>query len=260
MSVEEATAFSSVKDKFWFGDAFVFQLHTGLRPQELMALFWEDIDFEQGTVRIERACKWVRGSFKRFGRTKNERGNRTIGLAPEHLDLLRAHCAKQQKVIEECKTRGRRYGEPKIEEWVTSERPKQAHLYAEARLIFPNRTGRVPSASCPPYEIKAMLRCAGITHGQTNYRWYDLRHTHATILLSRGEPIHEVADRMGHSRIMLLSRYAHSLKSRLSSGAAVFAELVPIKSNGSGSSSPEQDSQQKTMEKDTESEDDKSDI
>jgi integrase len=260
MSIEEAITFSSVKDKFWFGDAFVFQLHTGLRPQELMALFWEDIDFEQGTVRIERACKWIKGSFKGFGKTKNERGDRTIGLAPEQLDLLRAHRATQQEVIEECKTRGQRYGEPMIEEWVTDKRPKQAHLYAEARLIFPKRTGKVPSPSSPFIDIKAMLRCAGITHGRTNYRWYDLRHTHATVLLSSGEPIHEVADRMGHSRIMLLSRYAHSLKSRLSSGAAVFAKLVPIKSNGSDPSSSEQDSQQKAMKKDTETEDDKSDI
>jgi integrase len=260
MSIEEAITFSSVKDNFWFGNAFVFQLHTGLRPQELMALFWEDIDFEQGTVRIERACKWINGSFKRFGKTKNERGDRTIGLAPEQLDLLRAHRENQQKIIEECKTRGQCYGEPKIEEWVMSERPKQAHLYAEARLIFPMLTGRVPSPSPPFKEIKAMLRCAGITHGQTNYRWYDLRHTHATLLLSSGEPVHEVADRMGHSRIMLLSKYAHSLKSRLSSGAAVFAKLVPIKSTGSDPSSSEQDSQQKTMKKDTETEDDKSDI
>src|SRR5438270_8820510 len=50
LTLEEALAFISEKDRYWYGDAFVFQLHTGLRLQELMALIWEVIDFIEGTV------------------------------------------------------------------------------------------------------------------------------------------------------------------------------------------------------------------
>ena len=75
LTTEEAKAFDSVKDDFWYGYAFVFQMHTGLRPQELMALVWEDVDFERGTLRVERACKWIRGVFTGFGPPKCSRSD-----------------------------------------------------------------------------------------------------------------------------------------------------------------------------------------
>jgi len=231
LTIEQAKAFISVKNNFWYGDAFVFQLHTGLRPQELMALIWEDIDFEQGTVRIERACKWIRGAFTGFGPTKSKRSNRIIELAPAHLELLQLHFEKQQKIIEDRKTKGSPYGEQKIKEWAMKERPKQAHLYASAKLVFPKSTGAVPSITNPRKEFKDMLQQAGITGDQSNIRWYDLRHTHASILLTKNEPHHEIAERMGHSVNMLLNTYAHVLKSRRGSGSALIAELIPVESN-----------------------------
>ncbi|MFL6257376.1 MAG: tyrosine-type recombinase/integrase [Pyrinomonadaceae bacterium] len=144
LTIDEAVAFVAVKDHFWYGVAFVFQLHTGLRPQELLALVWEDVDFEQGTLRIERACKWVAGRCVGFGPPKSKRSSRIIGLAPEHLELLRQHFEKQQKVIKNRKAKDDPYGDPKIKEWVLRERPKQTHLYAASRLIFPKPTGEVP--------------------------------------------------------------------------------------------------------------------
>lgn len=230
LTVEEAKAFVSVKDDFWYGDAFVFQLHTGLRPQELMALIWEDVDFEHGTLRIERACKWVHGAFTGFGPTKSKRSARVIGLAPEHLDLLRLHFAKQQKVIEECKAAGSPYGEQKLEEWVKRERPKQSYIYASAQLIFPKPDGSVPSIFTPRKEFKSMLERAKLGR-QSSIRWYDLRHTHASILLAMNEPHHEIAERMGHSVSMLLNTYAHVLRTRLSSGSVLFARLIPVKAD-----------------------------
>lgn len=230
LTIEEAEAFISVKDDFWYGDAFVFQLHTGLRPQELMSLIWEDIDLEQGTIRIERACKWIRGVFTGFGPTKSKGSDRVIGLAPEHLELLKLHREKQQKVIAERKAKGKLYAEPKIKEWVMRERPKQSHLYDSAELIFPKPDGRVPNYVVPRNELKMMLQHAGIKSGQTNYRWYDLRHTHATFLLTFGLPEREVAERMGHSVLTLLTTYSHFIKSRRSVAATLFIKRIPVKS------------------------------
>jgi integrase len=225
MSVEEAKAFVSMREKVWYGYAFAFQLHTGLRPQELLALIWEDIDFEQGTVRIERACQWVRAHFIGFGPPKTKRSNRTIKLAPEYLGLLRVHYERQLEVMEKRKREGKSYGEPKLRDWIIKKRPKQAHLYANARLIFPSSHGDVAMNTGPRKSLKIMLRHSGIT---VNYRWYDLRHTHATLLLTENEPIHEVAARMGHSVTMLLTFYAHFLPSRSDSAPTLLAKLIPI--------------------------------
>lgn len=225
MSVEEANAFVSMKEKVWYGYAFAFQVHTGLRPQELLALIWEDIDFEQGTVRIERACQWVGGHFIGFGPPKTKRSKRTIKLAPEYLELLRVHYEKQLIVMEKHKREGKSYGEPKLNEWIIKKRPKQSHLYANARLIFPSRRGCVAMEAGPRTSFKIMLRHSGIT---VNYRWYDLRHTHATVLLTHGEPPHEVAARMGHTVAMLHNIYAHFLPTRLDAAPTLLAKLIPI--------------------------------
>ena len=73
-----------------------------------------------------------------------------------------------------------------------------------------------------------MLERAGIKSGRTNYRWYDLRHTHATFLLTLGIPDREIAERMGHSVFTLSSTYSHFIKSRRSVAATLFVELIPV--------------------------------
>jgi integrase len=228
LTPEQANAFIAVKDDHWYGDAFVFQLHTGLRPQELLALMWDDIDFESGTVRVERACKWPKGKFVGFGRPKTKASERTIELTEEILDFLRRRFDKQQKLIAEHKESDSRYGEPKIEEWIIKERPKQAHLYTSMNLIFPNRHGRVTGVTIPRLAFKAMLQAAEVDRC-ANFRWYDLRHTHATFLLLAGVPYHEVAERMGHKVSMLFSTYAHMLPQRRRLAAMTLQKLIPIK-------------------------------
>lgn len=64
LTLEEILAFIAIKELYRYGNAFVFQLHTGLRNQELLGLIWDDIDFERGTVRVERACKWIIDKFR----------------------------------------------------------------------------------------------------------------------------------------------------------------------------------------------------
>jgi integrase len=61
LTYEETQAFLDAAHDYWYGNAFKFQFVTGLRNQELMALKWEDIDFETSTMCISRACCWVRG-------------------------------------------------------------------------------------------------------------------------------------------------------------------------------------------------------
>lgn len=227
LTPKEANAFIAVKDKFHYGDAFVFQLHSGLRPQELLALIWDDIDFKKGTVRVERSCKWLNEVFVGFGRPKTRRSERTIKLSPEVLKLLRRHYKKQQKLITECEASGSEYGEPRIKEWIAKERPKQAHLYTLTNLIFPSPYGCVPQAAGPRLEFKAMLRKARIKRYAT-FRWYDLRHTHATFLLIAGVHVHEVAERLGNTTNTMLTTYAHVLPERRKLAATSLQKIIPI--------------------------------
>lgn len=224
LTFEEADALISVKDDFWFGDAFAFQVYTGLRPQELLALVWEDVDFERGALRIERACVWIDGVFTGFGPPKHG-SRRTIKLRPAALDLLREHHKKQVEAAGARKARGEIYGEEKINEWAEREYPRRAKLYASAELIFPRPDGSVPNSLRPRLEFKAALQRAAV---MVDYRWYDLRHTHASFLIKLGIALTDVAARLGHTLAELVRTHAHRIEEGPSDAPDWLAKLVPV--------------------------------
>lgn len=58
-------------------------------------------------------------------------------------------------------------------------------------------------------------------------RLHDLRHTHATILLLAGVPVHVVSQRLGHaSPVVTMTVYAHVLPGNQHEAATLFARLV----------------------------------
>ena len=58
-------------------------------------------------------------------------------------------------------------------------------------------------------------------------RLHDLRHTHATILLLAGVPVHVVSQRLGHaSPVITLSVYAHVMPGNQREAADLFARLI----------------------------------
>ena len=58
-------------------------------------------------------------------------------------------------------------------------------------------------------------------------RLHDLRHTHATILLTAREPVHVVSQRLGHaSGVITRTVYAHVLPGSQREAAERFASLI----------------------------------
>jgi integrase len=56
---------------------------------------------------------------------------------------------------------------------------------------------------------------------------HDLRHTHATLLLSAGEPVKTVSERLGHASVTVtLSCYAHVMPGDQKRAASRFAALI----------------------------------
>lgn len=147
LTTKEVKAFISVRKHSWYGDALVFQLYTGLRTQELTALIWDDVDFDKGTLRVERACKRVDGCCVAIGSPKTENSYRVIDISPGLLKLLRCHHEAQQKVIETHEG-PKPYGDYKVKDWVRRERPGQSHLYTRTDLIFPSHKRQSPARYC----------------------------------------------------------------------------------------------------------------
>jgi integrase len=165
----------------------VLALTSGARIGELLALRWSDLDLESGTLRIER----TRSAAKDGPTFTTPKGGkaRHAHLTPRALEALRRHRASQNE-----------------------ERLKVGRAWEDSNLIFPTRTGGVmrPSTLTDDH-FKPLLERAGLPR---SVRFHDLRHTAATLLLSRGVDVVSVQRLLGHaSAAMTLSVYAHYMPS-----------------------------------------------
>ena len=81
-----------------------------------------------------------------------------------------------------------------------------------------HRPPRGPPPACPAWHGADKLPAI---------RLHDLRHTHATILLTAREPVHVVSQRLGHaSGVVTQTVYAHVLPGSQREAAERFASLI----------------------------------
>lgn len=188
LSREEFCQFLSACDKVKGGEVFKLALLTGLRPGELLGLTWSDIDLEKGILQVCKAAKHTkeRGAFLDVPKTAGSR--RSI-----YIDLSLISMLKTMK-------KG-----------------------AASVFVFPTKRGQLNYPNKLKYSFKKVLKIAGITRP---FRVYDLRHSHASLLLEKGLPIQAVSTRLGHSSInTTLSFYVHARPEHGKAAANMLTEL-----------------------------------
>lgn len=157
---------------------------TGLRPGELLALHWDDIDLDTGVLLVRRAWKGHDES-RHIGEPKTRSSVRTVGLPAVVVESLRRHRTDQQH-------RPPDQGRPG--EWES--------------LVFTSATGTPIDPSNFRRLVKDVAARAGIGHMAP----YDLRHTAASLLSDAGVPNHELADLLGHTTTRMVEvHYRHRL-------------------------------------------------
>jgi integrase len=103
-------------------------------------------------------------------------------------------------------------------------------LVQAGALVFADHEGRLlhPEHFSRSF-IDALARCrkqAGEAAPPV-IRLHDLRHTHATLLLSAGTPVKVVSERLGHaSAVITMSVYAHVLPGGQRAAAQAFEALL----------------------------------
>jgi integrase len=157
---------------------FALAIATGMRQGELLALRWPDVDFENNTVTVRRTVLRVKGRHV-VKEPKTKASRRTITVPAFAVDALHAH---RKKML--------------------------ARGFAD-RPVFCSLTGGTMSAqNLRKRTFKPILARAGLP----DIRFHDLRHTHASTLLSKGKSIKAVSRRLGHSNVTTtLHTYAHVL-------------------------------------------------
>lgn len=168
------------------GTVLKFALITGMRPSEYLALRWSDIDLQKGTATVRRSVTPRTGGGFHFGEPKTKQSRRTIPLPVSLIKELQRH-----RIIQ------------------LEQKMKLGEAYENLDLVFPTDIGTPQSyKNLDKRHYKPILEAANLE----GFRLYDLRHSTATLLLSEGVNPKIVAERLGHSTIVLtLDTYSHVL-------------------------------------------------
>jgi len=161
---------------------------TGMRRGEILALTWQDVDFDARTIAVSGSVS-VTNEGVTIEETKTESSRRTIGIDPGLVELLRSHRAKLAEDALKCGLR-----------------------LDGGCLVFPSSPAELKTPRDPDYLTKAFSNAARVL-GFKGLRFHDLRHTHATLQLLAGTPLNAVQERLGHSTpVITLSTYGHVLR------------------------------------------------
>ncbi len=169
---------------------FILALATAMRRGELLALKWQDIDTEKGTLQVRRILTKIPGKLpgKGFeeGEPKTDKGRRSIVLPTFVGEALKQHRVRQ------------------LEAKLKAGAAWQDHDY-----VFCTSIGTHLNPTRDVLDVlKSLLEKAGLP----NIRFHDLRHSSATMLF--GMKVHPkiVQELLGHSQISItMDIYSHVL-------------------------------------------------
>ena len=154
----------------------------GLRRGEVLALRWQDVDFEKGKVYIRRNMVKV-GKEIIFKDPKTVTSSRAIELPSTLLKLLQAE--------------RKRYVANKL---------RLGEQFEDNDLVVCWEDGKYVNPDTLSQKFRRLIERIGLKH----IRLHDLRHTNATLMLASGVNIKVAQQRLGHASISTtMDIYSH---------------------------------------------------
>lgn len=188
LPAELAAVVGAAESLFQYGHVFRLWADAGLRPAEMFALQWHEIDCEKGEVKVSAAIDDVTNERKK---PKTKRSVRAIKLAPSTAAAL-----------------------------VVARPP--AH---RGKQVLPAPQGGVWWSS---RFLKSVMKPLRAEAGIDWLVPYTFRHTMATLLLRAGVPLKVVSERLGHSDVMTtLRHYSHVLEGDQDRAAGAMETVLP---------------------------------
>ena len=185
--------------------AIILTVFTGVRLGELMGLEWQDVDFKNGIISINRSSQYLSdmGVFTKVPKT--ESSIREIAI-PEFIISL----------LEEYKL------------WYEEQKSLYGELWTNSDRLFVQADGKPMH---PSSISKWFVKYVG-TIGLPVINFHGLRHTNASLLVAQNVDIAVVSARLGHAQISTtLDFYVHPLLSHnRKAGYALENLLLPTRS------------------------------
>ena len=182
---------------------------TGMRRGEVAGLRWAEVDLDAGTVAVERSTTQL--GQERVTTTPKNHERRTVAIDEQTVAALRTWKAQQAA---ERLAFGPAYAdlEGLVFTWEDGRPVMPDYITKTFGRIQSSIDARLVEAEAPPLPLLVV---------------HELRHTHATILLRSGVPVHIVAKRLGHKDpSVTLNVYADVIPDDDTSAVDVFTKAV----------------------------------
>lgn len=190
--------------------------YTGIRRGEASGLQWQNIDFANNTITVERTRD---NKGARSPKTKNS--YRTILVD----DMVMAQLKKYQT-------------------WCKQTMLAFGVRYSNDSFVFISyQTGEPISDTGLLYMFRRVHEAAGLVNivevdgkevAVAKSTLHGLRHTHATILLNSGQNVKVIAERLGNTPAMIYEIYGHVLKELEQESVNVFSNMLKTTGAKSG--------------------------
>jgi integrase len=184
---------------------FVVALSLGLRHGEINALRWENIDLNTGLLHVRVQLKRIKGKGVLLCELKTKKSKRSLRMPRFVIDAL-----LRRQIIQE------------------AQRIKAGAKWKQTGFVFTGPRGDVIAPEKINEVHKEMLQRANLPH----VRFHDLRHSCATLLLSKGVTLKMIQEILGHANFQITADlYSHLVEAMRDEATDAMNDIFDCRKN-----------------------------
>jgi integrase len=174
---------------------------SGLRQAELLGLRWRDVDPDITVSMSVNQVLYKRRGVTEFKEPKTAHSRRRVSMTPKLACYLRQY--RSDRVAAYKQLGGK---------------------LTDDCLVFGSIDGRPCDPSVLTHNFARIVKKAGLE----SVRFHDLRHTFASLMLSRGAPPKVISEALGHSSVAFtMDTYSHIIKGMQEEAMSLLNEVMP---------------------------------
>lgn len=188
--------------------------HTGMRLRELYGLTWDNIDFANGTITVEKQLKDIVGK-RHFDTPKTSSSKRIIYMDSQLKDFLHELKVYQEEI---------KNNDKKL--WLYSYQDEDGNIFQVSEKL--KKYKEVWFVCCGHSNGKLIrAHSFGLFLKKHGLNAHSFRHTHATMLAESNASMKEIASRLGHKRITITADlYTHETDTMRKNVAEIFDKFI----------------------------------